>query len=170
MRPEKYLFDLAIYRLSEDHFIERYKSDLEKKFFKIWPDQERYAVSKELQQSIENHFWETYGMPWRFNQVIGWLRIYSLGSQVRGELWLTEAKRLVRRRSPPPVRWKGKAFELHTSSEESSEQILSNIRREINRAMKDLGRKQLVIDLECFENVAPKLDWKYLLHGRASGA
>jgi len=165
MAPERYLFDLAIYRISEKKFIERYSADLERYYDSTWPGQGRNAVPQELQESVDGHFWENYGMPWRFNQVVGWLRIYTLGSQVRGELWFTEATRLVRRRSPPPMRWRGKAFELHTFIEETSEEIFLNVRAEIEREIRALGRRRIVVDLECFENVAPRLDWKELLHG-----
>ena len=77
--------------------------------------------------STEQHFWERYGCPWRFNQVVGWLRLVTRGHEVCGELWPADAKRFSR-----CVLWRfpllGKAFEIHFWPEQLPAEIVGELR------------------------------------------
>lgn len=162
MDTETYLFEIPIYRVSEEQFGKDYDEALEKHFLEVYPGKGRSAVGESIQNSVEQHFWETYGMPWRYNQAVGWMRVFVLGSQVRGELWFTDAEKLTRHPQQRKIRLQGKAFEIPTLPEETSDQILAEVRKEILSATKVIRKSALVCDLECFDNVAPLLNWKAL--------
>ena len=115
--------------------------------------------------NVKQHFWETYGGPWRYNQVIGWMRFYILGSQIRGELWLMVGKRF-HRKSHNQIRWIGKVFEIHSFPDESSEQIFERIEQEFEELQNKWRRKGRVMDLECFRTLAPCIDWRKLVDMR----
>jgi len=36
----------------------------------------------------EDHAFRKFGGAWNFNEIVGFVRLYVLGSQIRGELWL----------------------------------------------------------------------------------
>jgi len=164
MGLEQYLFEIPIYRIYSEQFSETFDSDLEKHFNLLWPGRGRDEASNNLQQSVEESFWKNYGMPWRYNQTVGWLRIYRLGSQIRGELWFTNAKKLVRRPIHRTVFNKGKAFELHTTSRDNSDQIRISLRKEILESVRRLRGSKLVVDLECFDNASVLINWHSLIY------
>ena len=49
---------------------------------------------KRLTESIKQHDYDKYG-PWRFNEIIGYVRLHFLGSQVRGEYFSVGREQLV---------------------------------------------------------------------------
>ena len=91
-----YFFDIPIYRCPiEKHTqeLEKVKNDRLQRVIDIFGQEVKDTDSYEI---IENHFHLYQWYPWRFNDIVGWLRLYRLGSQVRGELWFTNAKKIRR--------------------------------------------------------------------------
>jgi len=111
---------------------------------------------------VKQHFWETYGGPWQYNQVVGWVRLYVLGSQLRGDLWKMTGKRL-HRKSRNQIRLLGKAFEISLTPDESSEQIRAKIEEELQRLQNELSKKKRVLDMQCFRTIASCIDWRKLV-------
>lgn len=119
-------------------------------------------VIDNIRMQVEQHFWETYGGPWQYNQVIGWVRLYVLGSQIRGDLWEMTGKRL-HRKSRNQIRHLGKAFEISFTPDESSEQIRDKIEEELERIQNEWGKKKRILDLQCFRTIASCIDWRKLM-------
>jgi len=163
LRPERYFFEIPIYRVSEERFNEGYDRDLLRWLDSI-PGLDVHQISEDLRTRMEQHFWETYGGPWRFNQAVGWLRLYVLGSQIRGEIWMSAAKRLQRKGSRR-FRHEGKAFEMHCGHTESSRDICSELADELHRFQREHRSGRLHLDLECFEMLSPFIDWHQLVYG-----
>ncbi len=164
MVHERYFFEIAIYRISHDWFNEGYERDLRRhweQFIRL-SGRTREQVSKELRLNVEQHFWETYGGPWQFNQAVGWLRLFVLGSQIRADLWMSAAKRL-QRTARHQVRLLGKAFEIHCWPEQSSTEIRTEVEEELLRFQREFRKGRLVLDLECFRIAAPCMDWRRLI-------
>jgi hypothetical protein len=95
---ERYFFEIAIYRISHNRFNEGCERDLRRRWeqFTRLSGRTREQVSEELRLNVAQHFWETYGGPWQFNQAVAWLRLFVLGSQIQADLWMSPAKRLQR--------------------------------------------------------------------------
>ena len=140
-----YLFDVPVYRLSKDRY-----------------DREREAhIDKVLYPShnvaFRDHLERSYGGCWRFNKVIGYIRLHFLGSQVRGEYYGINRKRIVRileyhtwklapeRNVPFPITSKG----VHCTVSD----YLEACRAELP------GR---YIDTDLFEAVAKHINWRKL--------
>src|SRR5687768_13150966 len=87
---------------------------------------------------------------WRYNQISGWLRIYILGSQVHGEYWFTEKKRIPFIVQNSAFVYQGKAFELSFYPEDSSSDIFASVCAEINEMHKERPLKDRFIDCEAF--------------------
>jgi len=118
-------------------------------------------MSERLLRISESHFWETYGGPWRFNQVVGWVRLFVLGTQIRGDLWMANAKRLTRA-GQRRFRFSGKAFEMSCYEDMASEQIRAEVEERLRSCVRDPRSGRLHIDLECFRVASQFLDWRSL--------
>src|SRR4051794_15212978 len=43
--------------------------------------------------TMRDHLFEAYGGAWQYNEIIGFLRLHFLGSQIRAEYWRVNRKR-----------------------------------------------------------------------------
>lgn len=161
---DRFFFEIPIYRISHEAFDQKYRLDLERYWnsFNQASGLSRSEVSEEFRMSTEQHFWEIYGGPWRFNQAVGWLRLFARGSQVRGELWMSAAKHL-NRRALREFRLLGKVFELQCWPEQESNEIHSEITAELAKFGKEFRGGKLILDFECFDTMAAYVDWRRLL-------
>ena len=129
----------------------------------MWPDGIKNRLPRKTVEGAEQHFWETYGGPWHFNQVVGWLWISIAGSQIRADLWFTRAKRLQRRPQHRQIALVGKAFELHCWPKQSSTEIYRMVLDELRMFQKEFRGGRMVLDLECFSNVGTGINWRALV-------
>ncbi|MFQ5676616.1 MAG: hypothetical protein ACE5G1_12015 [bacterium] len=120
-------------------------------------------MPRDIVMNVEGYFWETYGGPWRFNQTVGWLRMSFAGSQIRADLWFTRAKKLLRRPRHRQFSLIGKVFELHCWPDQSSKQIYESVLNELKQFQKKFRGGRLVLDLECFSNLGPHVNWCTLI-------
>ena len=159
--PETYLFDIPIYWCREDEFNVEDDERL-KKHLNDFETQTGYPLTDNLRMSLTDGFWRRYIAPWRFNQIVGWVRLYKLGTQLRGELWFMNAKRSGRQVSRKQFSDKGKAFELHTWPEQTSKEIFESICKEL-RAFEKGSKRRMLLDSSCFERLGQFTDWRRLM-------
>ena len=170
MAWETYLLEIPIYRCSRDQFDQRYDADLEAYIANLWPNAGDWVPDRDELIHIKQRYWEQYGAPWRYNQTVGWIRLYTLGSQLRGELWFVNAKKLVRRPAHRQIALRGKAFELTVYPEDTSATITTRIRKDMLECVKEYRRVRLHLDLECFDNLAAHIDWHKYTRGASPDA
>ena len=133
-------------------------------------EQARYLGPLEALLHTEPHQYEMArrrfqadrGYPWRYNEVVGWIRLYVLGDQIRGDVWLAEEKRLTRR-GPRSFRCRGKAIEIQLWPEDLSHVIFGKILSEISALRKQLLFRRRHIDVACLQQIGPFIDWRRLL-------
>ena len=164
MHTERYIFEIAIYRQSEPAFWTEYKASL-KEYMEKLRCKSGVALHQAPQsaRNAELHFWDEYVAPWRYNQVVGWVHTFVLGEQIRGDLWMVEAKRFGRRMKLKKFRQLGKAFEMLTFRDQSNEELARRIRNRLLQVAEDLGRKKFILDTEAFDNLSPYVDWRKLV-------
>src|SRR3954468_6324633 len=122
-RADQYFLDLPIYRLSLD----QHTAELEAAKKKSLAPLEAHKKTAPESYKIAERWFDQYDWyPWRYNEVIGWLRLYALGSQIRGELWWVKAKRISRgmRKS---FFYVGKAFESSFRDGHSNAEIAGEV-------------------------------------------
>ncbi len=164
MLRDLYFFEIPIYRMSEKSFNDKYDRDLERH----WQCLEDASgvpcdkMSDRLRMLSENHFWETYGTPWRFNQIVGWIRLYVLGSQIRGETWMCRAKRYTRN-GRRRYRFFGKAFEMSCSKDMTSAELGAEVEDRLRSCVKNFRSGKMHVDLECFMTASQFLNWRSLV-------
>lgn len=120
------------------------------------------SVAPESYANAGNWFDRELWYPWRYNDVIGWLRLYRLGSQIRAELWFVNAKR-INRGMKKRFFLLGDAFELWFRPSQSEEDIRAEVLAELKRVAGKRPIKGRYLDLACFLVASPLLRWRALL-------
>lgn len=156
---EKYLIDIPIYRCT----IEKHAKELDEaktKRLQYLIDLHGVAVkNSNAYENIGNDFDRRAWFPWRFNEIIGWIRIYALGNQIRGELWFTNAKRIRRDLNNKKIFYIGKAFEITISERQLSEDIFNTIYEELILQEKKPPIKGRYLDKDLFLRTGELINW-----------
>jgi hypothetical protein len=159
-----YFFEIPIYRCSEERFLSRRDKALVEhlKWLAdvIGVSRERAPVNY---NNTESSFIDSYGGPWRYNQIIGWLRMSVGCSSIAADLWLCDAKRYARRMRYKRFYYRGTVLVAQSLRDLSSERILFQIMsrlREYNLAWR---KRRIVLDLDCLARIGPSVDWRSML-------
>lgn len=162
-----YFADIPVYRLPE----EQYRDAMEK-----YIDEMMYGTDPELRQRRKGfyernpnnkiHFVDSlkrqYGGAWRFNEIVGYIRLFFLGTQIRGELWMVDMQRICRTRKKLLVFHTLKVVpEMGIPSGATSVEIWMILLQYLDEARKKL--KPRVVDSSMFEVLGPSVDWANLL-------
>lgn len=164
---EKYFFDIPVYRLKKD----RYYKDLDayvKKTMNMEPlsndDRKQFYERNPMhKRDFEQYLREVYGGAWDYNEIIGWIRLYFLGSQIRGEFWRVKAKRLVRSRKKhfKYHSWK-LAAEINIPYKADNIEIFKLVLNYLSDCQKELKGRPL--DTSRLDVVGPYVDWRSLMN------
>lgn len=181
MLPERYFFEIPIYRCSQaTHISEIKKEEQElhsgetkaRQMGKHLRDKGSTPDDQQLRSMFQVHphlvleEWRFVNncLPWRYNQIVGWIRLYVLGTQIRGEYYFTLLKRIIRGTRPKCLFHQGKAFELSFEPSFSSQTICNEVLAAIDDLRRERPFKGRYFDLEAFENCAPYINWHSLLY------
>lgn len=108
---------------------------------------------------------KSYGGAWRFNEIIGYIRLHFLGTQVRGEYYSVRRKRIRKTRR--------KQFEYLTCKlaperefidSSSSDAIYSTVLGYIDDCRKELEGRH--VDSSGLETIGPHVNWMALYDSR----
>jgi hypothetical protein len=160
--PCVYFHDLPVYRLPEDAYNAGHDNEVAEFVVEarlgLDPNPQR---EKELTMAIGQHYYEKYG-PWRFNEIIGYVRLHFLGSQVRGEYFVTKRSRLVRTRKRTLVYSTHKlAPEHHVQRDSTNEQILRVILDYVHACRREAPRRYF--DDSWLLTIGPMVDWNAVM-------
>jgi hypothetical protein len=161
-----HFFEIGIYRCPIDQHTDELARDRQKC---LEPLERTKSVAPVSYAKAGDWFDREHWYPWRYNEVIGWLRLYRLGSQIRGELWFVNAKRITRGMKKRFFCF-DRAFELRFRPSQSEEDIRAEVLAELKRVAGERPIKGRYLDLECFLVAAPLLRWRALLGFEPNGA
>lgn len=155
---DKYFFEIPVYRKSIDVFHK--ELDIEKEKYSNYPDPET--------KKIMEHDWDRrHFRCWKYNDVIGWMRLYFDWYQViKWYYFQVDAKRMmkwiVKKRF---VFQTHKIIELWLPDYEklTNKDIFESLQIELERLSK-VDFKKRYIDLEVFQNIWPYIDWKKFMN------
>ena len=161
-----FFFDVPVYRLLEERYYEERARYIERQMYGTSPElhkvqSEFYERNPPRKIQIQDDLEKEFGGPWRFNEIIGFIRLYFHGRQVRGELWMVNRKRLVRTRHKLYLHQSHKVVdEEDVPYDASNEEIYLAIIRYLERARDEL--KGRVVDTETFRLIGRYVDWNGL--------
>ena len=156
-----YLFEIAIYRCRQEQFHLQFTRDLSAHL--DWLRKCSGLSCEQAQQSYlmtEMEFRKSYGGPWRYNQVIGWLRLYANPSSINADLWLCYAKRFNRRMRHKRFCFFGTEMITKCPLQLSSTGIFEQISIEFSKYETAWRRRGYSCDLECFKRIGPFINWR----------
>lgn len=157
--PVRSLFEIPIYRCS----IGEHDQDVQKHVdseLAIYP-KDRFPENYEKMR-----FWALFRADkgWLYNEIIGWLRLFTLGTDIRGEVFLVKERKrfgMVKK----TFRYRGNELIVFPKSTTSSFEIYTLIRFEISRLSMRLPYKNRFFELSTFDNVGPLLPWREMVRG-----
>lgn len=159
-------FDVPIYRLPEDKYYAEREKYIDKMMYGTDPEERRskeefYERNPDNKINFEDHLQKSFGGPWTFNEIIGYIRLYFLGTQIRGELWMVNKKRLVRTRKKL-ILWQSHnvSYEERIPFSATNEEVFEAILTYLDRAKKEV--KGRVIDTAKLEALGKYVDWNGL--------
>ena len=94
---------------------------------------------------------------WEFNEIVGHIKLYFHGSQVRGEYWGTTAKRIVRTRRKQFEYKTHKLYVEKSIRNSSNEAILAVVEEYLDGCAAELQKRH--IDLREFNTIKSHIDW-----------
>jgi hypothetical protein len=105
--------------------------------------------------------------PIRFNEIIGYIEVHLVGSQLRADYWFTDKSRIVlSSRSKGRLIWRGKLIEKHfpPHRELSANMIFEEFRKSLQRAVGESDRlRNRFVDFTAFDRCGPFIDWSSLI-------
>jgi len=162
----KVFFDVPVYRLSKEEY-ELHQNEFIQKELKQCGGkyaEEAYRRYPELKTETESGLWKNYGGCWLFNEIVGFIRLYFFLSEIRGEYWLTSAKKIVRTRRKvfyPPGTDFGFGERIPPGS--SNFEIYRRIEMFLGRIKREKKFKRRYVDKSVLENIGLHINWNKLL-------
>lgn len=165
--PERYFFDIPVYRLSEDQYYRELSRHVENALFPASDPTSAAMRERDIAHPQENismraHLARKYGGCWLYNEIIGYIRLFFLGSQVRGEYFCISQKRLARTRHKV---FEQKSLKLVPERDipdiTSNSTIFNAVLQYLADCRTELRRRH--VDSSLLEEVGPYIDWRSLL-------
>lgn len=164
----RYFFDLPVYRLKREEYYKQRTAYVDNTLFPpncSFTEERRRRDTEDRSENagIRDHLERSFGGCWEFNEIIGYIRLHFLGSQVRGEYFSVRKKRIVRTRNKTLefLTWK-LAPEVDVEYPHTSENVLHAVRAYINRCKGELPNR--FIDTKRFDAIAEFVDWGRLFN------
>lgn len=159
----RYFYDLPVYRLGEGEYYAKAKEYTEAVAFPSGTLHGEHFRRAQRNDPAEHSLMvgqtlESYGGCWTFNEIIGYIRLHFLGTQVRGEYFAPNKKRLVRTRTRQLYfrTWK-LAPEVEIELPICSESIRAAIDQYIKDCRRELPTRH--IDVSVFNAINRHVDW-----------
>jgi len=165
-----YFFEIPIYRVSQEQYgreVETEKDKLLAPIRNIWNSLSSEPMeTSEAYQYAKNNFDREHGTHvWRYNQAIGWLRLFASDhSHIRVDYyWVKE--RITKKLKNKHFRYcfEEKTFQLDIPPALTSNDIYILLQQHIEELMKKEPFRKYYADLELFQNIGPCIDWRALL-------
>jgi len=154
-----YFFEIPVYRLS----YKEYKDENDKLKMQYLEIYKRRNISKTFINELSGMYDKVLPPPiWDFNERIGYLKLYFLGSQIRAEYFAVKAKKIYRsKRKVFEYKTHKLSPELTIALKMSNKDIFHCIVQYLCNCQKELKKRYL--DTTLFLEIGQFVDWQMLL-------
>lgn len=151
----KTLFELPIYRVSEDEYYKSLNEHYQKR--KIPHDDPLYEES--LNQNLRKYF----GGDWKYNEIIGYLRFYKYANDIRCFYYKVNKKMIIKTRKKQFIPIDDTLYKIIIIYSYDNQQIAEKITEMVDwcSTLPDVHKRY--IDREIFDNTVNCIDWRVLL-------
>lgn len=101
---KKYFFEIPVYRISESVY-EKQMDDFLRRKIPTYNGMKEILFSRvknpgisDTNAMLSGMLSKEFGGPWKYNEIIGYLRLYLYGNQIRIEYWQVQVKKIVKSR------------------------------------------------------------------------
>lgn len=165
-----HFFEIPIYRCAPEKYSEEMRN-LKKEIRKN-NEHNRTALPYQNNDKLEDDIFRIYHYPYAYNEIVGWIRLYILGNQIRGYTFFESSpvfpfynkKRITKGIRKKRFEEKGKLFELNINKNITTEQILSKLHNSLIEKVKDdpiLSKR--FVDINPLLKIGPFINWKELV-------
>lgn len=153
---EPTFFEIPIYnrRLSEHTVDMQEQEDNIKKYISPIDSPESY-------QAAVNAFHNGIWYPWNYNEIVGYLNLYIMGTQFRADSWFITKKRINKGIIKKTFKQSGKEFEKQIPRGSTSSDIFGFILKQLSE-LNSKSYKGFHFDLRTFKVIGSFVDWKVL--------
>lgn len=164
------IMTFPVYRLDRKKYYEQRENFVQQQQFNgteydIKTKKDFYKQCPENEAAFRNHLEKLYGGSWEYNEIVGFIELYFLGDQVRGEYWQVDAKRITK------TRHKQFQYQTHKLAPEitipfgsSDMQIFECICEYLEDCKKEL--KKFYIDCKEFYSIGLFIKWNELISSK----
>lgn len=165
-----YFYDIPVYRLPEEQYNRERNEHIDSMLF---PEGDPYSQSLRQKEAddpscnsaVRDHLQRSYGGCWKFNEIIGYIRLHFLGHQVRGEYFSIRKKRIVRTRTRvlEYLTWK-LAPEVNIPRPYTNQGVYGAVLKYLADCRRELPRRS--VDTELFEVIGKHVNWVDLIESQ----
>ena len=172
MNSIKYLFEIPVYRIDQEKYLIQIAKYIKKYFEKINKERRFLKLSEEAPDTnpkMYDHLVKTYGGEWRYNEVIGYIRLYTIpryDDRILGELWWVDAKRIIKTRKKIFYKENYKCgFEVfgYEYNNKSDAAIFQLLLERMDSIKKDCRFRKYYVDDSLLRSVGGFIKWGDLL-------
>ncbi len=156
------ILELPVYRCTEE---QHYKEQEEKceeagSFVKqslCMLGKDPVTASEAVQ--FRRDWYKREGCPWEFNQIVGWIRLYTWTGNIGAYSFFVRQK-IARNMSRKQFVLRGKFLEMRVYTDQSNPMILEKLKNTITAESRESPRMQrLYIDTGILDVIGPDIDW-----------
>lgn len=161
---ELLLYRIPIYRCNREKHRKEFEKEVEKKMkFAI----QNSNISDEMEKNIREWIEFSSFVPWNYNEIIGWLDITKSWPDILIECMMRDYKRFPRakpgRSSVRNFKFRGYKYgEVRTQHYNTSEEIFTELLKELDGIQKSEQFRKYHVDLDDFRKIGKYIDWKGL--------
>lgn len=156
---KKYFFELPVYRLSEKDYEKEEDTFLLKYYNEVHLRNGRVNSSISYEEFKEKSM--LYRDIWQYNEIIGYIKLYILGSQIRGEYYQHKTSRIRKTRTKHFKFLTLKLVSESNLSNKTNEEIYNIILKYIEDCNLELQKRY--IDIKYFKQIGKFVDWNNLI-------
>jgi hypothetical protein len=166
---ERFL-ELPVYRCTEDQHDKEQDEQFE--FAAQYMRSAYHMLGKTPEQEkdfddFRQEWFRREGRPWDFNQIVGWIRLYTWPGNIRAYLFFVSERITKVMRRKRFITKRGNFIELRVFPEQSNEEILTNLKSTILEAAAGNSRlRRLSVDTGILDVLGPYIDWISLTKSR----
>jgi len=154
----KTLFELPIYRVSEDEYDKRFREHYEER--KIPHNNLLY------QESLNQNLHKDFGGDWKYNEIIGYFRFYKYVDyfiHINCFYYKVNKNRITKTRKRQFIPINDTLYKITIKSSYDNQQISNKIIEMVNQCSTLPDVEKRYIDREIFDNTVNCIDWRVLL-------
>lgn len=159
------IFDIPVYRLSSEDYDKEWAVSPENQILKKIIDSD--PINRPNQVLASGSLRKSFGGTWSFNEIIGYIRLYVFGIEIRGEYFANNVQKHYKSRHKLFIQPEGRISTpgLELPLDEGNQKIFEIILLFVKNCKKELKklRKKAYLDITHLERIGKYIDWKRMI-------